>query len=187
MSPAAITVLAVSMSIDALLASVGRGAGMRRPRFSEAIRTGVIFGFVEMLTPLIGWAAGIAASTYVQAVDHWIAFALLGAVGGRMIFHAVRKSDAVPQSEPNRSFTVLFATAIGTSIDAMAVGVSLAFLDVNILVVAAAIGLVTCIMSTGGMMMGRLISGRLGGWAEIGGGVALVGLGASILISHLAA
>jgi manganese efflux pump family protein len=187
MSPAAITVLALSMSIDALLASVGRGAGLRGPHFSEAIRTGVIFGFVEMLTPVIGWTAGIAASAYVQAVDHWIAFALLAAVGGRMVLHAFRKSDVGPPAEPNRSVTAVFATAIGTSIDAMAVGVSLAFLDVNIIVIAAAIGLATCIMSTGGIMMGGLIGTRFGRWAEIVGGVALVGLGFSILFNHLSA
>jgi manganese efflux pump family protein len=77
MSPISITVLAIGMSIDALLASIGRGAGLRRPRVGEAMKTGFVFGLVETITPLVGWVAGVAASRYVAAVDHWIAFGLL--------------------------------------------------------------------------------------------------------------
>lgn len=185
MSPVAIAVLAVGMSIDALLASLGRGAAATRPRWGEALRTGVIFGVVETITPLIGWAAGVAASRYVTAIDHWIAFALLAIVGGRMILHSFAAPEQRAASSQNASFWVLMATAVGTSIDAMAVGVSLAFLDVNIIVVAIAIGFTTFLMSTGGMMAGNLIGATFGRWAERLGGLALIGLGASIFVSHM--
>ena len=185
MSPVSIAVLAVGMSVDALLASIGRGAASRRPRFAEALRTGAIFGVVEAITPLIGWAAGLAASQYVAAIDHWIAFILLGIVGGRMVLHSLRPAEERSASAQDSSLWALMATAIGTSIDAMAVGVSLAFLDVNILVVALAIGFATFLMSTGGMMAGNLIGATFGRWAERVGGMALVCLGLSILFSHL--
>jgi len=149
------------------------------------MRTGFVFGLVETITPIIGWAAGVAASRYVAAVDHWIAFGLLAFVGGRMVLHAFQRSSETPTAERNGSLLVLLATAVGTSIDAMAVGVSLAFLDVNILVIALAIGAATFLMSTGGMLAGRLIGMRFGRWAEIIGGGALFGLGLSILVDHL--
>lgn len=184
MSPVSIAVLAVGMSVDALLAALGRGAAAERPNLLEALRTGAIFGIVETITPLIGWAAGFAASQYVAAIDHWIAFALLGLVGGRMIWHSLKPAEK-RQKARDASFWVLIATAIGTSIDAMAVGVSLAFLDVNIMVVAFAIGLATFVMATGGMLAGNLVGSRFGLWAERIGGFALIGLGLSILVNHL--
>lgn len=187
MSPASIAVLAVGMSVDALLASVGRGAASSRPRFVEALRTGAIFGIIEAITPLIGWSAGFAASQYVAAVDHWIAFVLLGIVGGRMVLHSMKPAAERAEASQGNSLWALMATAIGTSIDAMAVGVSLAFLDVNIVVVALAIGFATFVMSTGGMMAGNLVGATFGRWAERIGGLALIGLGSSILFSHLMA
>ncbi|GLK69261.1 putative manganese efflux pump MntP [Hansschlegelia plantiphila] len=175
------------MSIDALIASIGRGASIGKPSFAEAARTGAVFGAVETITPLIGWAAGVVASQYVQAVDHWIAFGLLGAVGGRMFVHALKRSSEPSAQKPGRSIGLLIATAVGTSLDAMAVGVSLAFLQANIIVIALSIGLATALMSTGGMLAGRLIGAKFGRVAEMAGGVLLVGLGASILIEHLSA
>ncbi|HEY0292204.1 MAG TPA: manganese efflux pump [Hansschlegelia sp.] len=187
MSPFSIAILAVGMSVDALIASIGRGASIGKPSFAEAVRTGAVFGAVETITPLIGWAAGVVASQYVQAVDHWIAFGLLGAVGGRMFVHALKRSSEQSAQKPGRSIGLLIATAVGTSLDAMAVGVSLAFLQANIIVIALSIGLATALMSTGGMLAGRLIGARFGRLAEMAGGVLLVGLGASILIEHLSA
>jgi putative Mn2+ efflux pump MntP len=187
MSPISIAVLAIGMSIDACIASIGRGASLDRPHFGQAVRTGFVFGLVETITPLIGWTAGVAASQYVQAIDHWIAFGLLAGVGGRMVLQAFQHAPEAPKPARNASPLVLFATAIGTSIDAMAVGVSLAFLDVNILVIALAIGASTFVMATGGMLAGRVIGLRFGRWAELIGGVALFGVGLSILVSHLTA
>lgn len=187
MSPFTIAALAIGMSIDAFVASVSRGAALQRPPLREAIRTGVVFGTVEAITPLIGWLAGVVASQYVQAFDHWIAFTLLAVVGGRMALEGLSRSEDMETSTENRSLIMLMATAIGTSIDAMAVGVSLAFLQVNIVVVAIAIGFATFAMSTGGMLLSRLIGPRFGKWAEIIGGAGLIALGTSILIDHLTA
>ncbi|MBN9019484.1 MAG: manganese efflux pump [Rhizobiales bacterium] len=185
MSPFAILVLAFSMSVDAFAVSVGRGAAIGRPRVGEALRTGAVFGLVEAATPVIGWAAGLAASRYIEAVDHWIAFGLLGAVGLRMLYAAIwKRQDEAPKG---RSMAVLLATALGTSLDAMAVGVSLAFLDVNIVVIAIAIGLATFVMSSGGMLVGRLIGDQFGRAAELVAGAALIILGGAILVEHLAA
>ncbi len=187
MSFFAIIVLAFSMSMDAFAVSVGRGAAMGRPRLSETIRTGVVFGVVEAITPVIGWGAGVAAANFVSAVDHWIAFSLLAAVGANMLHAAIRNRPEEKEVRPTMSFAVLMATAIGTSLDAMAVGVSLAFLQVNILVIATAIGAATFLMSSGGMLVGRLIGERFGRIAEGVAGVALIGLGGSILYEHLLA
>ncbi len=184
MSALTIAVLALSMSMDAFVVSVGRGAALGRPRYSEALRTGVVFGIVEALTPVIGWTAGVAASRLVESVDHWIAFALLGGVGLHMLLAALRRgADAPP---PKSSFWMLIVTAIGTSLDAMAVGVSLALLDVNIVVIALAIGFTTFVMSSSGMLLGRLISDRWSRIAELAAGITLIAVGFSILAEHLA-
>lgn len=187
MSPISIAVLAVGMSIDSLLASVGGGASLRRTcRFCDALWVGAVFAVVQMITPLLGWAAGAAASSYVASFDHWLAFGLLSLVGGRMILLAFRAAD---EDSCEVSFigtpVALVMTAIGTSIDAMAVGVSLAFVKANIVVIVAAIGVTTFLMSAGGVLMGRLIGNRFGRSAEIVGGAVLVGLGCLILRDHL--
>jgi len=185
MSPATILVLAFSMSVDAFAASVGRGAALGRPRLAEALRTGAVFGVIEAITPVLGWAAGVAASGFVEAVDHWIAFGLLAAVGIHMVLASLSKKEDAPPV--NRSPYVLMATALGTSLDAAAIGVSLAFLNVNIVVIALAIGGTTFLMSSTGMLVGRWIGEKLGRIAEAVAGVALVGLGVLILIEHLTA
>lgn len=185
MSPLSIGVLAFSMSVDAFVASVGKGAAVRRPSLATSIRTGAIFGLVEAITPVIGWGAGVAASRYVAQVDHWIAFALLAAVGVHMIFQAwSRKETAEP---PSATLWTTVVTAIGTSLDAMAVGVSLAFVGVNIFIIATAIGLATMVMSSAGMLAGRYLGRRFGRLAEAFGGCALFCLGGLILFEHLTA
>lgn len=179
----AIVVIALSMSADAFAAALGKGSTLDRPRLSEAIRTGLVFGLVEAVTPVIGWAAGIAASAYITAIDHWIAFALLAVIGGKMIWDSVWRP--AEQERPKRhSFGLLLMTAIGTSIDAMAVGVTLAFLDAHILVTALAIGLATFVMATIGIMVGRIIGGKFGRIAEALGGLGLILIGTKILIEH---
>jgi manganese efflux pump family protein len=185
MSAIAITVLALSMSVDAFAAALGRGATAHRTHLGDAMRTGIVFGVVEAITPVMGWAAGVWASGLVAAVDHWVAFTLLALVGGRMLFEAARRDEDAPPA--GRAPWMLLVTAIGTSIDAMAVGVSLAFLDANIWIIAGAIGLATFCMATGGMLAGRLLGTRLGRWAEALGGVALIVLGSGILYEHLMA
>ena len=179
--------LALAMSTDAFAAAVGKGAALHKPRWGEALRTGVIFGTIEAVTPLLGWALGLAAARYVAAWDHWIAFALLGGLGLSMVRAGLRKGGDEPQDEkPDRhSFWLLAVTAFGTSIDAMAVGVSLAFLDVNIAATAAAIGFTTLVMVTVGVMLGRVLGAVVGRRAEIVGGLLLIGIGCAILFEHL--
>lgn len=181
MTPVSIGILAISMSMDALIAAVGRGT-TRRYGLKAALGAGAAFGIVEAITPLIGWTLGLLASSYVQAVDHWIAFGLLGAIGTKMVLESFHPKEAAGETG---SLWTLVATAVGTSIDAMAVGVSLAFLQVNILVVAGAIGAATMVAATVGMLAGRYLGASFGRWAELLGGLALIGLGLSILIDHL--
>lgn len=189
MHPLSILMLGIAMSTDAFAAAVGKGAAMRRPQLRDALRAGLIFGAIEAVTPVIGWALGTAASAYVTAWDHWIAFTLLTLLGLRMIRAGLRGmagADADAADVPVRhGFWALAATGFATSIDAMAVGVGLAFLDVNILAVAATIGLTTLVMVTAGILLGRVLGAMAGRRAEIGGGVLLIAIGAFILFEHL--
>jgi putative Mn2+ efflux pump MntP len=180
-----VILLALSMSSDAFAAALGKGAVLDRPQFREALRTGAIFGTIEAITPLIGWGLGRAASRYIAAFDHWVAFGLLVIIGGKMIWDSFQRdeNDERPQ---RHSFWVLAVTAVGTSIDAMAVGVTLALIGANILVNALAIGTATFIMTTIGVMVGRLLGTRFGKYAEGMGGVILILIGANILAQHLA-
>lgn len=183
MNPLAIVLLAFAMSTDAFAAAVGKGAALRRPRWAEALRTGLIFGVIEAMTPLVGWVIGNVAVAYVAAWDHWIAFTLLSGLGLRMIVGAWRSStgDSPADKPSSHSFWVLALTGFATSIDAMAVGVGLAFIDVSIWVVAAAIGTATFIAVTIGVMVGRMLGRVAGRWAEGVGGLVLIGIGALIL------
>ena len=188
MNFASTAALALAMSTDAFAAAVGKGTALQKPRWSEALRTGLIFGVIEAITPLIGWALGYAAADYVKVWDHWIAFTLLGMLGIRMIWAALRKPDENEVEKPSRhGFWLLAVTGFATSIDAMAVGVGLAFLDVNILPVAAAIGFATFAMVTLGVMVGRMLGNIAGRWAEAVGGVLLIGIGSAVLYEHLTA
>lgn len=184
MSFITIILIALSMSVDAFAASLAKGATLRNPTWGEALRTGAIFGLIETATPLIGWGAGLAASSTVEAIDHWIAFGLLGIVGGKMIFESLRGDHATRERPQRHSALVLIVTAIGTSLDALVIGVSFAFLDVNIVIAAGAIGLSTFVMTTVGVMIGRAVGTRLGGQAEFVGGICLIAIGCFILAEH---
>lgn len=186
MNLTATLLLALGMSMDAFAASIGKGATLHKPKFSEALRTGLIFGVIEMLTPLIGWGLGMLASQFVMAWSHWVAFILLVFLGGRMMLEGIRGGDDDEEQEAPRrhGFWLLVTTAIATSLDAMAVGVGLAFLKVNIITTAVAIGCATFMMSTLGMMVGRFIGPMLGKRAEILGGVVLIAIGVQIMYAH---
>ncbi|ATD68799.1 MULTISPECIES: manganese efflux pump MntP [Luteimonas] len=187
MSFFSILLIGFAMSTDAFAAAVGKGAAMQRPRFAEALRVGAIFGVIEAVTPVVGWALGLAAAAYVTAWDHWIAFVLLGVLGAFMLISGLRSDTTDTQHERTRphGFWNLAATGFATSIDAMAVGVGLAFLEVNILVVAAVIGICTLVMVTTGVMLGRALGVVAGKRAEILGGVILILVGSFILHEHL--
>lgn len=186
-NPAALVLLALAMSTDAFAAAVGKGASLHKPCLREALRTGAIFGTIEAITPVIGWAAGLAVAQFVQEWDHWIAFTLLLGLGLRMIWSGVREAEEVEEKPTQHSFWLLAITAVATSIDALAVGVGLAFINVNIIGAALAIGLATMIMVTIGVMLGRVMGAVIGKRAEIIGGVVLIGIGSVILHEHLTA
>lgn len=189
MTPVAIAILSLSMSADAFAAAIGRGA-QHRPTLPQALRSGLVFGVIEAITPLIGFALGVAAASFVAAIDHWIAFGLLGAVGGKMIWEALKPEDeaeeeAEAKKAVSRGLVALVATAVGTSIDAGAVGVGLALLGENIWLIAACIGLTTFALATLGLLIGKAAGTRLGKIVELVGGVALIALGLKILLEHL--
>lgn len=186
MHPISIFFLALAMSTDAFAAAVGKGAAMRNPNLPQALRAGLIFGVIEGVTPVIGWLLGLAAAKHVTSWDHWIAFVLLGLLGGRMIYAAIRhEGDESGDRSNSYSFWSLATTGLATSIDAMAVGVGLAFLDVQIAVVAISIGFTTFVMVTLGIMLGRVLGNLAGKRAEILGGVILIAVGGVILHEHL--
>ena len=189
MNFAATFLLALAMSTDAFAAAVGKGAALHRPHLREALRTGLIFGVIEGLTPVIGWLLGQVAAPYVSAFDHWIAFVLLGGLGLRMIREGWSGDEEEEEAEkPGRhSFWLLAITGFATSIDAMVVGVGLAIMEANIAVTAAAIGFSTFVMVTMGVMLGRVLGRIAGKRAEIMGGIILIGIGSLILYEHLGA
>ncbi|WP_434989781.1 manganese efflux pump MntP [Xanthomonas melonis] len=189
MSPLSIVLIGFAMSTDAFAAAIGKGAAMHKPQWRDALRAGAIFGCIEAVTPVIGWLLGRAASSHLRSFDHWIAFALLGALGVHMIVAGLR-ADPDLTDEPGcgtkkTGLLALAATGFATSIDAMAVGVSLAFLDVHIGVVAIVVGLCTFSMVTAGIMLGRALGRLIGKRAEILGGLILVIVGSVILYEHL--
>jgi putative Mn2+ efflux pump MntP len=183
MNAAAIVVLAFSMSMDAFAAALGKGAALRRPPIAEALRTGLIFGLVEAATPVIGWVIGAAAAAWVGKVDHWVTFGILGLIGLHMAYKAVHGRDDRP-APTRHSLGILLMTAIATSLDAMAVGVTLAFVNVDIMTAAAAIGCATFLMATIGTLAGRWLGPLFGRGAEFIGGLCLIGIGAKILFDH---
>lgn len=172
------------MSADAFAVALGKGAGIQKPRFRDAFRSGLVFGVVEAITPILGWCAGLAASRYIAQFDHWVAFIILGIVGGKLLYEAAYPDEDAVKPE-RHGLGLLIITAIGTSIDALAVGVTLAFLSVNIWLTAAAIGAATTLMATIGIMLGHAIGSKYGRWAEAAGGLCLIAIGSHILLSHL--
>jgi putative Mn2+ efflux pump MntP len=185
MNLAATAVLSLAMSTDAFAAAVGKGAALHKPHLREALRTGAIFGVIEGITPVIGWAMGQVAAPYVSAWDHWIAFVLLGVLGVRMIMAGLAEPEPDVSKPSSHSFWVLAVTGFATSIDAMVVGVGLAIMGADILLTAAAIGISTFIMVTIGVMLGRVLGVIAGRRAEVVGGIMLIGIGCLILYEHI--
>lgn len=181
--------LALGMSVDAFAAALARGAGSLHYTWRQTVKTALIFGIVETITPLIGWLAGSMAQKFIAEYDHWLAFGLLLALGLKMIWGALHDDgDEAAATDGNRTDTTLLltvVTAIATSIDSMVVGVGLAFLDANIWLTALAIGTSTTIMAAVGLRLGRLLGQKIGSRAEMAGGVVLIGIGTFILLENL--
>lgn len=181
--------LALSLAMDAFAAALGKGAALRRPNMGQALTVGAVFGAFQMVMPLIGFALGMAFADIVAAVDHWIAFALLSVVGGRMVWEAWKGEGDEENGAGGMTLTLsaLFMAGFATSVDALAIGVPLAFFDEPILASALVIGLVTFGLSTVGVMLGRAVGPLLGRWAVGIGGAGLMLLGTKILVQHLGA
>lgn len=177
--------LALSMSADAFAVAAGKGATMTKPGARAILRTGAVFGGVEMSFAIAGWCLGAVASGFIIAVDHWIAFAILGALGVKMVAESFAKEE-VRQKPEGQPWWNLALTAVGTSLDSMGVGVTLAFIDVNIWLTALAIGCSTFVMASLGMALGNRIGSRIGRRAEAIGGFVLIVIGLKILTEHLA-
>lgn len=178
---------AIALSMDAFAVSVCKGLGMRRMRYDQALVISLYFGVFQALMPLIGWLLGTSFSRYIQAFDHWIAFVLLAFLGGKMlwdVFH--EKEDGEQESAERRlDHRELFMLAIATSIDALAVGIAFACLDVNIWSSIFIIGVTTLVISFAGVWIGNRFGNRFQKKAEIAGGLVLILIGVKILAEHL--
>ena len=179
-----ITVIAVCLSMDSFAVSISLGLSVKEPRTKEVLIPGIYFGFFQMVMPLIGYFSGIYFANKIQDSDHWIAFLLLGFIGGKMIKDSFSKEEKEVDKNPFQFMTMLLL-AIATSIDALAVGITFAFLKTNIFKAIIIIGLTTFCISTGGMKAGNKLGTKYESKAEFIGGVVLVILGVKILIEHL--
>ena len=176
-------IIAVSLSMDAFAVSVCKGLSTRRPRVGHCLMCGGWFGTFQALMPLIGWLLGVRFQGMIVSIDHWIAFILLGIIG----FNMVRESRGGEAEALDSSFSprAMLPLAVATSIDALAVGVTFAFLQVdNIVSAVLFIGVTTFILSAAGVKVGALFGLRFKSRAELAGGLVLMGMGAKILLEH---
>lgn len=176
-------ILAVGLAMDAFAVSICKGLSIRALKLRQALLVGVWFGVFQALMPTIGYILGAAFTDLIESVDHWIAFILLLLIGGNMIREGAGGDEE--DCDPSLSFGVMFMLAIATSIDALAVGVTFAFLRIDIVPAAALIGAVTFAISAAGVKVGNLFGARYKARAEIFGGAALVLIGTKILLEHL--
>ncbi|MBF4562417.1 manganese efflux pump [Microbacterium sp. VKM Ac-2870] len=193
-SPWTLLLLALGVSADAFAVALGKGVQLRAHVLRTALVFATAFGVAQAVMPLLGWLLG---STFAEAIapwDHWISFGLLALVGGKMLWEALTPDARVDADHPAHvhdieAFTTREVTllSIATSIDALAVGVSFAFLDVNVAVAVTTIGLVTFALSFVAVFIGYRIGTRFRRPAEIVGGLVLIGIGTQILIEHLTA
>ena len=180
--------MGVGLSMDAFAVSVCKGLAMRKVNKKQAIVIGLFFGGFQALMPLLGWTLGIQFEQYITSIDHWIAFILLGFIGGKMIVEAVKPDDEsveVKEMDPPLNIKEMFVLAIATSIDALAVGITFAFLDYPIVESIIIIGISTFVISIIGVYIGNFFGSKYKQKAELAGGIILVLLGVKILLEHL--
>ena len=186
MGLAELILLAVGMSMDAFAVSLCKGLSVKKATLKESAICGAWFGGFQALMPLIGFFLGTLFADAIKAVDHWIAFVLLALIGVNMLKEAFSKCDCENEHNGDFSFKTMFIMAIATSIDALAVGISLAMAgNVNIFVAIALIGAITFILSAVGVKIGNIFGSRYEKPAQIAGGVILILLGVKILLEHL--
>ena len=180
--------IAVALAMDAFAVAIVSGIALNPLSRRHIFRLSFHFGLFQALMPVLGWAAGRAVHRYIAAFDHWIAFGLLALVGGRMVVGALR-ADAGEEAEctakdPTRGWTLVMLS-VATSIDALAVGLSLAMVGAGIVIPALVIGVVAASFTVVGMVLGRRVGMLAGKWVEVAGGLVLIGSGVKIVVEHL--
>jgi putative Mn2+ efflux pump MntP len=186
MSTFEIILLALALSIDAFAVSLSAAATGKASDARATFRLSFHFGLFQFMMPVLGWTAGLALAPVITAFDHWVAFALLGFIGVRMIRSSSGPGPAEESEDPSRGFT-LMALSVGTSLDALAVGLSLSLLGTDIWWPSVVIGVVTTVVCLVAIRLGRRMNASLGKRAELLGGVILLVIALRILLSHLAA
>jgi putative Mn2+ efflux pump MntP len=181
---AATLFVAFGLAMDAFAVAIASGLAVERPTPRHVFRIAFHFGLFQAMMPVLGWLAGASFARYIEAWDHWVALALLGFIGGKMLLESRRPDDERPRSDPTRGWS-LVTLSTATSVDALAVGLSLAMLRVQIWWPAAIIGVVAATMSAVGMVFGSRLGRRWGRRAEVAGGLVLIGIGVRIVITHL--
>ncbi len=178
-------ILAVGLAMDAFAVSICKGLSIRRLKLGHCLLVGLWFGAFQALMPTLGYFLGSTFAQLVQTIDHWIAFVLLLIIGGNMIREALSGGEEDEDLSPSLAAPGMFLLAVATSIDALAVGVTFAFLKVKIWAAVALIGVCTFVISAVGVKIGHVFGARFKSKAELFGGVVLVLIGAKILLEHL--
>ena len=177
--------IAVGLAMDAFAVAIGIGLNAQEVGLRKTLRLAWHFGLFQALMPIVGWLAGLSVERWISGVDHWVAFGLLAAIGGHMIYEALHGDEEARASrDPTRGVS-LIVLSVATSIDALAVGLSLALLGVEIWWPAAVIGVVAFVFTAAGLHLGRRFGSLLGRRMEVAGGLILIGIGVKILADHL--
>lgn len=179
--------IALGVSADAFAVALTKGLHMRRFNVRHALIIAGTFGLFQAVMPLIGWVLGTQFAPYITSVDHWVAFGLLALVGGKMLWEAFSSHDDTEQDFDRINTRQLLVLALATSIDALAIGITLAFLPGSIIEAVILIGVTTFALAFLGVVIGRRVGRRFGKPAEIAGGLILILIGTKILIDHLTA
>ncbi len=184
MSILSIILTAIGLAMDAFAVSLTIGMSVSKDEKSKvAIKSGIYFGLFQGIMPLIGWVLGIKFTKYIQSIDHWVAFILLSIIGLKMIHDGIKDNDKDEVNEySNKTFIIL---AVATSIDALAIGVTFAFLNINIVSAVIIIGVITFILSMSAVYLGKIIGNIIKNKAGIFGGVILIIMALKILLEHL--
>ncbi len=176
--------IAFALAMDAFAVAISAGVTLPRLTGRAIFRLGFHFGLFQFMMPILGWFAGLTIESYIKAIDHWIAFGLLSFIGGKMIYEALRSQDDEQKNDPTRGLTMVMLS-VATSIDALAIGLSMAMLGVRIWAPSVVIGLVAGGMTVLGMVAGQKLGRLLGNKMELTGGLILIGIGVKILIEDL--
>ncbi|MGB2862452.1 MAG: manganese efflux pump MntP family protein [Sedimentisphaerales bacterium] len=179
-----IIVIAVGLAMDAFVVSIVSGSAYKQLHVKHALRMALFFGAFQAFMPLIGSLAGLSFKVYITDYDHWIAFALLAAVGGKMIYESFKIKSIEENPDPSNVF-VLLVLSVATSIDALAVGITLSLITSSIIVAVTIIGLITFGLSYAGVLIGKKFGHFFENRIEALGGLILIGIGVKILCEHL--